>query len=252
MNELVEAHAPPLNLPEVLLVEDDTELRGEIADFLTDSGFVVRQAGNVAEARQSLQDRPIEVVVLDVGLPGESGLGLCRDLAQTAGPRILILSGAGSPVDRIIGLELGADDYVVKPVMPRELLARVRSLQRRRPTQELRFAQGPAYCFAGFRLDLTTGQLKAPTGELVWLTRAEHALLSGLLHYAPKTAMREDLVAGLQDLGLSVTSRSLDLLVSRLRARLDAFLSYSLIKTRRNIGYLINTSVEIDWADARG
>ncbi len=110
----------------VLLVEDDDVLRREMADYLHAQGYTVRQAATVAAAREVIETRPVDVLVLDVNLPGENGLSLCRQVAGTDGPAILLLSALGDPVDRIVGLELGADDYVVKPIPPRELLARSR------------------------------------------------------------------------------------------------------------------------------
>src|ERR1700751_2634595 len=104
---------------EVLLVEEDEELRGEMAAYLHQNGYVVAEARDVPDARRVLQSRPIQVAVLDVNLPGEDGLSLCRALADAGGPAILMLTAQGEPIDRILGLELGADDYVVKPVLPR-------------------------------------------------------------------------------------------------------------------------------------
>ncbi|PXA82691.1 DNA-binding response regulator, partial [Caulobacter sp. D4A] len=112
----------------VLLVEDDDVLRREMAGYLGAQGYAVRQASTVGAAREVLDARAVDVVVLDVNLPGEDGLSLCRQLARGDGPAILMLSAMGEPVDRILGLELGADDYVVKPIPPRELLARVKAL----------------------------------------------------------------------------------------------------------------------------
>ena len=226
----------------ILLVEDDDDLRREMTDYLASQGYEVRQAADAATARTLIGQSRIDVAVLDVNLPGEDGLSLCRHLSVDEGPAILMLSALGDPIDRILGLELGADDYVVKPIPPRELLARVRALLRRRAAR----ARGPrraGYLFAGFRLDLSAHQLTAPGGTLLLLTRAELSILSRLLEGAPSVVAREALLCLVQGEAPSATGRGVDLHISRLRRKIQAQTDQEIIKTYHGIGYVVDTKV---------
>jgi two-component system OmpR family response regulator len=229
---------------EVLLVEDDDELRGEMAAYLSDNGYAVAQAGDVETARRILAARPIQLAVLDVNLPGEDGLALCRSLADAGGPAILMLTAQGEPVDRVVGLELGADDYVVKPILPRELLARVKALLRRR-------APGPSnrkrtgYVFAGFHLDLAARRLQAPSGAILLLTRSELALLSALLDKARQVVPREELTALLRGDEPDASGRAVDLHVSRLRRKIQDQIEGEIIRTYRGVGYMLDAKVSL-------
>jgi two-component system OmpR family response regulator len=226
----------------VLLVEDDDDLRREMAAYLQAQGYEVRQAANAPDARELLDGRPVDVAVLDVNLPGEDGLSLCRRLAVDGGPAILMLSALGDPVDRILGLELGADDYVVKPIPPRELLARVKALLRRR-LAGTRSAKRTAYAFAGFRLDLSARQLTAPNGMLLLLTRGELAILSALLENAQSVVPREDLLRLIKGEEPEVVGRGVDLHISRLRRKIEAQTDQDIIKTYRGVGYVLDARV---------
>jgi two-component system OmpR family response regulator len=228
---------------EVLLVEDDLELRAEMATYLAKNGYAVHEAGDVPAARQILQSRPIQVAVLDVNLPGEDGLQLCRTLADTGGPAILMLSALGEPIDRVLGLELGADDYVVKPIIPRELLARVKALQRRRPAGAAIAARRSVYRFAGFRLDLAARQLLAPNGAMLLLTRSELAILSALLERPQEVVSREDLIGVVRGDEPDEVGRSVDLHISRLRRKIQDQSPQEIIRTYRGVGYLLDAKV---------
>ena len=149
------------NEADILIVDDDDALRREMADYLAGYGFVVHEARDGKEARAQLQSHAIQMVILDVMLPGEDGLSICRSLAGSAGPSVLMLSSMGESIDRVLGLELGADDYVVRPVTPRELLARVRALLRRRGSASAPASRTAVYAFSGFRFDLVRRQLRA-------------------------------------------------------------------------------------------
>lgn len=225
----------------VLLVEDDQDLRREMAGYLESQGYVVRQAANAVEAREHIEAQSVDVAVLDVNLPGEDGLSLCRRLAVDGGPAILMLSALGDPVDRILGLELGADDYVVKPIPPRELLARVKALMRRRGTA--RGAKRSAYAFAGFRLDLAARQLTAPNGMLLLLTRGELSILAALLEHAQSVVSREDLLRIVKGEEPGVVGRGVDLHISRLRRKIEAQTDQEIIKTYRGVGYVLDAKV---------
>lgn len=227
---------------EILLVEDDLELRREMTAYLVDNGHVVHEAGDVPTARRILAERTIQVAVLDVNLPGEDGLSLCRTLAGGDGPAILMLTAQGDPIDRILGLELGADDYVVKPIMPRELLARVKALLRRRPAG-VSTRKTSVYRFADFRLDLAARQLRAPNGAILLLTRSELAILGALLDRARQVAPREDLIALLRSDEAEETGRAVDLHISRLRRKIQDQTDRELIRTYRGVGYMLDASV---------
>lgn len=227
---------------EVLLVEDDLELRREMTAYLSENGHVVHEAGDVLTARKILAERAIQVAVLDVNLPGEDGLSLCRTLAGGDGPAILMLTAQGDPIDRILGLELGADDYVVKPIMPRELLARVKALLRRRPAG-VTARKTSIYRFADFRLDLAARQLRAPNGAILLLTRSELAILGALLDRARQVVPREDLIALLRSDEADEMGRAVDLHISRLRRKIQDQTDRELIRTYRGVGYMLDAGV---------
>ena len=229
----------------VLLVEDDDMLRQEMAGYLTAQGYGVRQAANVAAARAVLDARPVDVLVLDVNLPGESGLSLCRQISGTDGPAILLLSALGDPVDRIVGLELGADDYVVKPIPPRELLARVKALLRRR-THGGKSARSTVHVFAGFRLNVAARQLTAPNGVLLLLTPGEFAILSVLVENARSVVSRDDLMNILTGEAVETFGRRVDLHISRLRRKVEAQSDEELIRTYRGMGYMLDAKVTVE------
>jgi two-component system OmpR family response regulator len=228
---------------EVLLVEDDEELRREMAAYLRANGYAVSEAADAAAARRLLQSRPIRVAVLDVTLPGEDGLSLCRTVADPAGgPAILMLSAQGEPVDRVLGLELGADDYVVKPIPPRELLARVKALLRRRAPGASN-SRRAVHRFGGFRLELGGRKLLAPDGAVLLLTRSELTLLSALLDKARAVVPREELTALVRRDEPDVSGRCVDLHVSRLRRKLQDHAEGEIIRTCRGVGYMLDAKV---------
>lgn len=230
----------------LLLVEDDQDLRAEMADYLTSNGYEVRQAGDVRAARALLAEHPIELVVLDVNLPGEDGLSLCRTLADDrAGPPILMLSALGESIDRILGLELGADDYVVKPITPRELLARVKALLRRRPPGGRPQARN-IYGFAGFQLNLAARQLLAPNGTMLLLTRSELSILQALLERPRSVIPREELAGLVRGETPDVVGRGVDLHISRLRRKIQDQTSGEIIRTYRGVGYLLDAQVSAE------
>jgi two-component system OmpR family response regulator len=232
-----------LDTADILLVDDDQELRVEMAAYLTQHGYTVHEAADVKEAQQRLTDQKIKLVVLDVMLPGENGLGLCRRLAGGEdGPAVLMLSAMGESIDRVLGLELGADDYVVKPLAPRELLARVRALLRRR------VVAGPvgrsAICaFAGFRFDLVRRQLKAPDGDILMLTPGEVSLLAAFVERPQTILSREELFRQSRGDSHQNLDRAVDIQISRLRRKLNDKCAHEIIKTHRGIGYILDAKV---------
>ena len=224
---------------ELLIVDDDEGLRRETADYLSSHGYRVHEAGDVPAARRALERLPIRLVILDVMLPGEDGLSLCRSLVNKSEPSVLMLSAMGESIDRVLGLELGADDYVVKPVAPRELLARVRALLRRRGGD----GRGAIQHFAGFRLDLVRRQVWAPDGTLLMLTPGEIALLAVFVENPRRVLSREALMRLSRGEGADVLERAVDIQISRLRRKLNSQSGEDIIKTSRGAGYMLDAAV---------
>ena len=226
---------------DVLIVDDDNGLREEMGAYLAEHGFTVHEARNAVEARSRLEANPIDVVVLDVMLPGEDGLSICQKITGPGAPAVLMVSAMADPVDRIVGLELGADDYLAKPIVPRELLARVRALLRRRDKSA--GGAGLAYLFAGFRFDLVRRELRAPDGDVLMLTPGELSLLGAFLEHPRRIISREELLAMTRGDPSGVVDRAIDVQISRLRRKLNAKAQDEVIRTHRGIGYILGCSV---------
>jgi len=227
----------------ILVVDDDVELRGQISFYLTEHGFQVHEAADAREMDQTLASEPIDLIVLDLMLPGEDGLSICRRLSGTGGPAIIMLSAMGEEVDRVLGLELGADDYLPKSASPRELMARVRAVLRRQ--DEVRGGaprRGAAYHFQGFTLDVVRRRLRAPNGTTVLLTGGEYALLQVLLEHPQRILSRDQLLDLTRGADAEVFDRAIDVQISRLRRKLDDP-GAKLIKTCRGAGYLLDAPV---------
>ena len=228
----------------VLIVDDDANLREEIARYLQEHGFLLHEAGDAAAMEAILAQEPIDLIVLDLVLPGEDGLSICRRLADSGGPAILMMSAMAAEVDRVLGLELGADDYLPKPCSPRELLARVRAIIRR--VDEARAgAPGPAkaYQFLGFTVSPQRRQLRAPNGATILLTAGEFALLKALLDHPERILSREDLIEQSGSGEGDVAGRAVDVQISRLRRKLHAYAPAEIIRTIRGAGYMFDARV---------
>ena len=229
----------------ILMVDDDPGIRDVVSDFLTRHGFIVETAGDANEMERVLAKGPVDLVVLDVMLPGEDGLAICRRIAGADGPAIIMLSAMGEETDRIVGLELGADDYLPKPCSPRELLARIRAVLRRR--QEPRSAEGPlgAGCaFAGWRLDLVRRELRSPQGVVVNLSSGEFSLLRAFVERPQRVLTRDRLLDLARGPDTEAYDRAIDVQISRLRKKLDdGSGGQELIRTIRNEGYVFTAKV---------
>jgi two-component system OmpR family response regulator len=239
-------NAQPSVLParHVLVVDDDTELREQIVGYLADHGFQVHAAADAKAMDRALTDAPIDLVVLDVMLPGEDGLSICRRLSADGGPAIVMVSAMGEEIDRVLGLELGADDYLAKPCSPRELLARVRAVFRR--LEEVRGGapkRGKAYQFQGFVVDSLRRQLRAPNGTTILLTSGEYALLSAFLDHPQRILSRDQLLDIARGDEADVFDRAVDVQISRLRRKLHACSDGEIIKTVRGAGYMFDVPV---------
>ena len=238
--------AAPSVLParHVLVVDDDTELREQIVAYLTDHGFQVHAAADAKAMDRALSAAPIDLVVLDLMLPGEDGLSVCRRLSADGGPAIIMVSAMGEEIDRVLGLELGADDYLAKPCSPRELLARVRAVFRR--LEEARGGapkRGKAYQFQGFVVDALRRQLRAPNGTTILLTSGEFSLLSAFLDHPQRILSRDQLLDIARGNETDVFDRAVDVQISRLRRKLHACSDGEIIKTVRGAGYMFDVAV---------
>jgi two-component system OmpR family response regulator len=229
----------------ILVVDDDAEIRSLVAEYLTLHGYRVSTARDGKQMRSALEaDRP-DLVVLDLMLPGEDGLTLCRDLRSKSSLPVIMLTARREEIDRIIGIEMGADDYLGKPFNPRELLARIKSILRR--ARALPVSQGDAkrLGFAGWTLDCTARHLIDPQGVILPLSGAQYRLLAIFLNHPNRVLDRDRLVD--LTLGREATpfDRSIDVQVSRLRQVLrDNGREPRIIKTVRNGGYVLAAAVE--------
>ncbi|MEE4102824.1 response regulator [Pseudomonas viridiflava] len=222
-----------------LIVDDDVAIRELLCDYLTRFNIQARGVTDGAQMRLALSEESFDVVVLDLMLPGEDGLSLCRWLRSTSDIPILMLTARCEPTDRIIGLELGADDYMAKPFEPRELVARIQTVLRR--VRDERSDQRSTIRFNTWRLNSVLRQLIAPDGLVVPLSNAEFRLLRVFLVRPHRVLSREQLLDAARGRSIEAFDRSIDLLVSRLRQKLaDDPKNPQLIKTVRGEGYLFD------------
>ncbi len=227
----------------VLVLDDDAGLRTQIADYLSDHDFDVYPAADAEEMNAIFAVQPVDVLVLDLMLPGEGGLSICRRLQETRRPSILMLSAMGEDADRILGLELGADDYLAKPCAPRELLARIRAILRRKQGGILSQPAYVGYRFCGFRLDVLRRQLQAPNGVTVLLTPGEFTLLHAFLERPDQVLTRDQLLDAARGSDAEVFDRAIDVRISRLRRKLCAFTDREIIMTLRGSGYMFSEPI---------
>jgi len=228
----------------VLVVDDDSQLREQVAGYLSEHGFQVHVAADARAMDLVLSSAPIDLVVLDLMLPGEDGLSICRRLTADGGPAIIMVSAMGEEIDRVLGLELGADDYLAKPCSPRELLARVRAVFRR--LEEVRGGaprKGKAYQFQGFVVDALRRQLKSPSGATILLTSGEFSLLSAFLDHPQRILSRDQMLEIARGQDADVFDRAVDVQISRLRRKLHACSETEIIKTVRGAGYMFDVAV---------
>lgn len=242
----------------ILIVDDDPRLCRALARYFKQEGYEVHTANSGQEMRRLLPDARPDLVILDLLLPDEDGLSLARALRSSSGVAIVILTGKADMTDKVVGLELGADDYVTKPFSERELLARVRSVLRRTagaqkggPEQDATVAH-----FAGWRLDLESYELRSPTGERVDLTHHEFLLLGAFVRRGGRVLTREAILELVAGRDWSPDDRSVDVLVGKLRRKLEIQdpEASRLIETVRGVGYKLATRVRIesnpDWTAA--
>jgi len=232
-------------LDHVLVVDDDAEIRSLLGEYLERNGFRVSLATDGREMRRALDSSRPDIVVLDVMLPGEDGLSLCRDLRARSNLPVIMLTARVDEVDRIIGLEMGADDYLPKPFNPRELLARIKSILRRTRALPPSRPEARRVRFAGWLLDLAARQLLSPDGVVFALSSAEFRLLSVFIEHPNRVLHRNQLMDLALGRGSAQFDRSIDVQVSRLRTRLgDDAREPRIIKTVRSEGYVLAVAVE--------
>ena len=227
----------------ILVVDDDPDLRRLVSDFLVGHGYRVNSAGNGTDMRRSMEVERPDLVILDVMMPGEDGLGLARKLAAEGGPPVIILSALGGDTDRIIGLEIGCDDYLAKPCNPRELLARARAVLRRSQKMQDAPAVSARWLFAGWQLDPVRRELRDPAGTFIHLSVGEFSLLRTLVEHPQRVLTRDQLLEYTRGPDAGPYDRAIDSQISRLRRKLNERAECELIRTVRNEGYMLLSKV---------
>ena len=232
----------------VLAIDDDPSIRQMIADYLTDNDIQVTTVGSGKEIADVMARNTIDLLILDLKLPGEDGMQIARALRAESDVPIIMLTGRKDEADRVMGLELGADDYLTKPFSPRELLARIRALLRRSRAHET-IADGlsriRAYRFAGWELNVRLRRLRSPQGEIIPTTNSEFNLLVAFLAAPQRVLSREQLLELSRLHDDEVYDRSVDVQVGRLRRKIEAKGTQTqLIRTERGAGYVFTAVVE--------
>jgi two-component system OmpR family response regulator len=228
----------------ILLVDDEPTLREPLAAYLGRQGFAVSEAASAAEARSLLLNETPDLVLLDIMMPGEDGLSLCRHLIEAKELPVILLTAKGEAMDRIVGLEIGADDYVVKPFEPRELVARIKSVLRRSQRAGPSPEEDAHYEFEGWRLDPVKRRLTDPDGALVSISAAEFRLLCAFLTHPRQVMDRDRLLDMVQGREAHLFDRAVDNQVSRLRRKIEQdSREPRLIQTVRGGGYVLAADV---------
>jgi two-component system OmpR family response regulator len=222
----------------LLVVEDDDDIRALISSYLLEHGFKVSQASDSKEMDKTLASQSVDLIVLDVNLPGEDGFSICQRLSTKGAPAIILLTARGEDVDRILGIELGADDYLVKPFIPRELIARIGAVLRR-SRAETSSGHFTKYSFDGFVVDIVSRRVYEPAGVRIILTSGEFEILLTLCQRPGHVFSRDELRS------VATSERSVDITISRLRQKIESDpRDPSYIQTIRSIGYVFAAKVE--------
>jgi len=236
-------------LPHILALDDDPSIRGLVADYLGDNELRVTAVATGKELAEAMARETFDLVILDVRLQGEDGMQIARRLREDSEIPILMLTGRAEEADRVMGLELGADDYLTKPFSPRELLARVRALLRRAKAQATvadELSKVRAYRFGKWELNIGLRKLRNPQGVLVDLTKGEFSLLAAFLS-SPQRVLTRDQLLDLSRLhNAEVYDRTIDVQILRLRRKIEADPAHpEFITTERGAGYVFAAPVEI-------
>jgi len=231
----------------IFVVDDDPRICRLVGSFLGSEGYIVRAAGSSAELQRLMDVELPDLVILDIMLPGEDGLSITRSLRAKSNVPIIMLTGKANLVDKVVGLELGADDYITKPFDERELLARVHCVFRRFPQKQVNVPNNEyamAY-FAGWQLDLIGHELKSPNATKVYLTTHEWNLLYALVSHHGCALTRDKIIELVSGREWAPQDRSIDVLVGKLRAKIEDDLKHPrLIKTIRGVGYKFTCKAE--------
>jgi two-component system OmpR family response regulator len=237
-----------MNTPDhILVVDDDTEIRSLLHEYLQKQGYRVTAVADGKGLRTAVATSHPDLIILDLMLPGEDGLTLCRDLRAKSEIPIIMLTARGDETDRIVGLELGADDYVAKPFSPRELLARIKSVLRRARAlpENLKTEESGVFRFAGWTLDAATRNLTSPQGVVVALSGTDFRLLKIFVDHPNRVLTRDQLIDLMLSRDAGPYDRAIDVQVSRLRQRLgEDAKEPAIIKTVRGQGYVFAAHVE--------
>ena len=235
----------------ILIVDDEPEVRALLRAGLEAEGFAVVEAGNGAEADAQLAARPVSLLTLDLKLGGEDGLKLARDLRAKRNTPIIMITGKSDPIDRVVGLELGADDYIAKPFLMREVVARIRAVLRRYQASDPAAApeapdpDGARYAFDGWTMDMRRREVRTPAGDVCDLTTAEFNLLAILVQRPGRVLSRDELMDLLKGHEWTPVDRSIDGLVARLRRKIEPESERpQLVKTVRGVGYVFAGAVK--------
>ena len=231
--------------PHILVVEDDREIRTMVSRFLSKNGCRVTVAEDARSMDRALGTARIDLIVLDIMLPGEDGLSICRRLRTTSTLPVIMLTAAGDPVARVVGLEMGADDYIPKPFNPHELLARIKAVLRRATAlPDTEDGANDTVQFAGWQINPVSREVRNPEGTRVILTSAEFDLLFTFCRHARRTLTRDQLLDLSQRRAAGALDRSIDILVSRIRRKIEADpRDPQFIKTVRSGGYVFTSEV---------
>lgn len=231
--------------PHILVVEDDREIRTMVSRFLSKNGCRVTVAEDGRSMDRALGTAKIDLLVLDIMLPGEDGLSICRRLRTSSTLPVIMLTAAGDPVARVVGLEMGADDYIAKPFNPHELLARIKAVLRRATAlPDTEDGVNDTVLFDGWQINPVSRELRNPEGIRVILTSAEFDLLFTFCRHARRTLTRDQLLDLSQRRAAGALDRSIDILVSRIRRKIEADpRDPQFIKTVRSGGYVFTPEV---------
>lgn len=227
--------------PLILVVDDDADLRSLMTDFLRGNGLRVESAADAVEMDALISAGRPDLIVLDLMMPGEDGLSILRRLRKPGSPGIIMLSAMGEDTDRIIGLEVGADDYLAKPCNPRELLARIRAVLRRKSEEAAAATQGAVRRFGAWTLDIVQREVRRIGAAPAPLTDAEFRVLAAFLDRPQRVLSRDKLIEAGKGLDSDVFDRAIDVTISRLRKKLGPD---DPIRTIRNEGYMFTLKVE--------
>lgn len=245
---MAECHTLESKMPEsILIVDDDHQITEFLERFLSKHGFKAVSAGSATQMGLLMEHRTFDLIILDVGLPDIDGFQVLRELRRVSTIPIVLLTVRDEVYDKIIGLEIGADDYVAKPFEPRELLARIRSVLRRAfgKLEVPGVTSSPETIFSGFHLDTETRVLTSPSGENVAVTSTEYELLAALVQRIGDVVRRDQLMDLLYSGSVHVTERAIDAHVARLRRKLEtAGGRPDLIKTAHGSGYVLAAKIE--------